>query len=353
MCEVCVEANQPETFNDHYNQLVMLGDSVAISQADELRGRLDFSDVDFGSMAPEDYGSDDFSSEIGDPEPSQESTPDYTDTLDFDLSSNEATDDIDLEQESDTGLDFDLGDLEDTGTNFAPDDTSEIPEAGPQQDKGLDFELDLDEKEETSAAESNLVDHDSNLSDEADFSSLDYDAPENVDLEITSTEEATPNDLDASDDSELNADSASKLADELDLDLDSDFLGETVEQDSILDDSETTETPINDLDSFDTEALSPAANEYANAEDELDFLSEADESSTKLDLARAYIDMGDREGAKDILDEVMHEGNDDQKTEAKDLLVRLESWLLIPELVISASLLRVLEALFLCSGFNK
>ena len=54
-------------------------------------------------------------------------------------------------------------------------------------------------------------------------------------------------------------------------------------------------------------------------------LSSTDEAATKLDLARAYIDMGDREGAKDILDEVMVEGNDDQKSEAKDLLVRLET----------------------------
>ena len=45
-----------------------------------------------------------------------------------------------------------------------------------------------------------------------------------------------------------------------------------------------------------------------------------DEVGTKLDLARAYIDMGDPEGARSILDEVMTEGNDSQKQEAQALL---------------------------------
>ncbi|MFB1001881.1 MAG: FimV/HubP family polar landmark protein, partial [Pseudomonadales bacterium] len=40
---------------------------------------------------------------------------------------------------------------------------------------------------------------------------------------------------------------------------------------------------------------------------------ENDEVGTKLDLARAYIDMGDLEGAREILDEVMSEGSDEQR----------------------------------------
>ena len=45
-----------------------------------------------------------------------------------------------------------------------------------------------------------------------------------------------------------------------------------------------------------------------------------DEVSTKLDLAKAYIDMGDNDGARDILEEVKAEGNDAQKQEAEALL---------------------------------
>ena len=42
--------------------------------------------------------------------------------------------------------------------------------------------------------------------------------------------------------------------------------------------------------------------------------------STKLDLARAYLDMGDIEGARSTLEEVIVEGSDKQKQEAEELL---------------------------------
>ena len=45
--------------------------------------------------------------------------------------------------------------------------------------------------------------------------------------------------------------------------------------------------------------------------------------STKLDLARAYIDMGDDEAARQILEEVVAEGTDDLKVEACALLERI------------------------------
>jgi len=52
-------------------------------------------------------------------------------------------------------------------------------------------------------------------------------------------------------------------------------------------------------------------------------LESSDEIGTKLDLARAYMDMGDPDGARDILKEVLEEGNDDQKVEAENLISRL------------------------------
>jgi pilus assembly protein FimV len=47
------------------------------------------------------------------------------------------------------------------------------------------------------------------------------------------------------------------------------------------------------------------------------------EVGTKLDLARAYIDMGDPEGARSILEEVLKEGNPSQRKEAERLLAGL------------------------------
>ena len=47
------------------------------------------------------------------------------------------------------------------------------------------------------------------------------------------------------------------------------------------------------------------------------------EVGTKLDLARAYVDMGDPEGARSILDEVLKEGSAEQKQEAERLMASL------------------------------
>ncbi|MDT8385895.1 MAG: FimV/HubP family polar landmark protein [Thiogranum sp.] len=52
-------------------------------------------------------------------------------------------------------------------------------------------------------------------------------------------------------------------------------------------------------------------------------LTDLDEVSTKLDLARAYIDMGDPDGARSILDEVLEEGSDDQVNEAKGIMEQM------------------------------
>jgi pilus assembly protein FimV len=73
-----------------------------------------------------------------------------------------------------------------------------------------------------------------------------------------------------------------------------------------------------DLDSQISEPLELPTEEFSE-EISLD-LDSTDEVTTKLDLARAYIDMGDNEGAKSILEEVVGEGTDQQKQEAQELL---------------------------------
>ena len=47
------------------------------------------------------------------------------------------------------------------------------------------------------------------------------------------------------------------------------------------------------------------------------------DAATKLDLAKAYQEMGDVEGAREILQEVLHEGDDEQKAEAQALITKL------------------------------
>ena len=55
----------------------------------------------------------------------------------------------------------------------------------------------------------------------------------------------------------------------------------------------------------------------SNADDDARTMTEV---GTKLDLARAYVDMGDPDGARSILEEVLNEGDDSQKQQAQQLL---------------------------------
>jgi pilus assembly protein FimV len=71
---------------------------------------------------------------------------------------------------------------------------------------------------------------------------------------------------------------------------------------------------------FNLDELNPEEEEEDLAEG---LLQESDEIGTKLDLARAYMDMGDPDGARGILEEVIEEGNNDQKTEAESLIAQL------------------------------
>lgn len=64
-----------------------------------------------------------------------------------------------------------------------------------------------------------------------------------------------------------------------------------------------------------------AAEALAPTLDDLDFDPELrEEVNTKLDLARAYMEMGDREGACEILQEVLGEGDEQQKAVAEKLM---------------------------------
>jgi pilus assembly protein FimV len=67
-----------------------------------------------------------------------------------------------------------------------------------------------------------------------------------------------------------------------------------------------------------TEALSP--DEFS---DDLHDARTMTEVGTKLDLARAYVDMGDPDGARSILEEVIDEGDEGQKQQAQRLIESL------------------------------
>ena len=120
------------------------------------------------------------------------------------------------------------------------------------------------------------------------------------------------------------------------IDFESMLLDET--QDSASDDLELASLNLNVDDSTGIDRILPQDTAYTaqgntatsgtEDDDVLSFLDLPEEDidlheahiSTKLDLARAYLDMGDVEGARSTLEEVIVEGSDDQKREAEDLL---------------------------------
>lgn len=67
------------------------------------------------------------------------------------------------------------------------------------------------------------------------------------------------------------------------------------------------------------------ASEQSNQNDEFGVsdLTDMDELETKLDLAKAYVDMGDAAAAKDIAKEVLDQGTVEQKKAAQALLDEL------------------------------
>lgn len=114
---------------------------------------------------------------------------------------------------------------------------------------------------------------------------------------------------------------ADETLDELDklglsLDLDAD----------VNEASEDTDTDVGLQLAYDADAIDSHAQVDANSAapvDESDSSSFVSEVGTKLDLARAYIDMGDFDGAREILDEVLQEGSDLQRTQATEMLTRI------------------------------
>ncbi len=67
-------------------------------------------------------------------------------------------------------------------------------------------------------------------------------------------------------------------------------------------------------------AINKAEAEQSGTEDEADMTADVD---VKLNLAKAYIELGDAEGARSILEEVVQHGAEDQRQEATQLLQQL------------------------------
>jgi pilus assembly protein FimV len=97
-------------------------------------------------------------------------------------------------------------------------------------------------------------------------------------------------------------------------DLEADFSGLEIEEQSLIGDED---------DDLDLSADFESGNSSDFEDEELVIAADSNGLSTKLDLARAYLDMGDDDGARQILEEVVAEGTDELKAEANALLDRI------------------------------
>ncbi len=101
---------------------------------------------------------------------------------------------------------------------------------------------------------------------------------------------------------------------------------ESEEKDTEVKHDESVDEPENNDFTFDLESMSLQSQnegEANEAEEETFDLTDMDEMETKLDLARAYVDMEDVDSAKEILEDVFAHGNEKQKDEAKTLMSKL------------------------------
>ena len=215
---------------------------------------------------------------------------------------------LSLPEESDhSSLDFDLGSFAkpDSKTEPGPDIVAETPDI-----ESIDFDLSGFEEggPEAGAAESEANDT---------LESFDF----NFDLDST-----------AASDSKASGEAAAS-AEPLDMaSLESFEFPEFGEDDSEAKPAPAAVEPL-------SEASADSADEFdfnfdfeppsgAGIDDDIDFgvsdLTDMDEFETKIDLAKAYIDMGDAEAAKSIATEVAAKGTPEQKQAAQALLDELK-----------------------------
>ena len=286
---------------------------------------LDTLGIDLGATTEFDALSDDLSDDMGLGDESgldEGSSFESSDTDGLDLAgdladiANEVEKplaDSSLDDEA-ASLEFDLGELTDETLDNGPNKNAEAVSAEDEMDDldidedfSLDFaasDLGFEEPEEEAALDTPVDDiEDLDLSADLDLGT-DLDEPSSIDVVDESLV----------DDESMEVDFTADLGDSLDEDL-----GEID-----LDDSELELDSDLNLDEL-ADASGLSSEDSASGDEDFDIseLSEdLDEVGTKLDLAKAYIDMGDHEGARSILEEVKTEGNAEQQQEAESLLTK-------------------------------
>ena len=280
----------------------------------------------------------DFGDDVGDGEDDGLDL-DLDDVLELDLDDASDDDALDLDLDDDDSLE--LGDddslelVDDDSPELVDDDSLELgdddsPELGDDDslELGDDDSLELGDDDSLELGDDDSLepgDDDSLELVDDDAIELDLDDDDALDLDLDL-------DLDDDDDDALDLDISDD--DALDLDLDDDGSLEPGDDDSPepgdddsleLGDDDSLELGDDDsLELGDDDAIELDLDDDEEFDlgdfDDDDELNLDEDASSKLDLARAYIEMGDNDGAKPLLQEVLEEGDDVQVNEANELL---------------------------------
>ncbi|WP_018409982.1 FimV/HubP family polar landmark protein [Methyloversatilis thermotolerans] len=211
------------------------------------------------------------------------------------------------ESEGDSSLDFDLG-LDFTSDKPAAENVSTVvleknvadtAEGMATQDDAPAFDLDLSLPADEPAQDANAV----------------------VDLERTDVGNLIDFNFDATD-APAAAPPSDPVIDLSDINLDLGTDPSTLATDVVGDVGKALDTP-SDIEELPPSAVSTVINPEDMLGGEEPPQTAAEEAETKLELARAYEEMGDKEGARELLQEVIREGTPEQQGAANDMLSRL------------------------------
>jgi pilus assembly protein FimV len=320
----------------------------------------DEMDFDLGDL---DLGDADETSDAAGETPAAEASTEEEDSADFDLGDFDLGEEDDSStpdtgagepagetagEEEDALADFDLGDLEDSGDSGDSGEGAEEPVSLESESDDFDFDLDETDADVSPAGEADTemeageIDlGDLELEDDAsgtsatdesaaddDEDALDFDLGDEAG---ETDDESTSAGLDPGDDTELVDMDLGDLeessgagsgeeggGEEISL-ADSD---EDVSLDDLTEGLAADDSGLVGPDTGEGEATADleATGDSGQAAGTGDAGGDEEEYGTMLDLARAYIDMGDAESARSALEEVAESGNAEQRSEAQGLL---------------------------------
>ncbi len=388
LLDIYLDTRDREAFLEAYQQLEMHGDADALARVKESMSAIEgvsgwLSDEPSSAVAEELESLDNLDEELAfldgegqhedDGSEALDEEVDATPMAETDPNSAAGAEELSLDNDSSAGSetvaeepvlegleDFDFG----SGESFDVDGGDDELELDALSTEGSDPELedgnfealeelgdaDLDLSElsvgDDAVAESDTVAEGNDLG--ADLSDFDF-SLEDSDLgeSMLSTDDSEPQPEAAAEELSELGDLDAALADldaeveglSLAEDAGADTEGQAIETVVDAADADADQEPLTSIDGVALDEAQGDADEVGalnlddlvfdefsadSAEEDMPELSDSDDIANKLDLARAFIDMGDEDGARDIINEVLEAGSDEQKAAAQALMEQLK-----------------------------